>query len=132
MAVAAHSEYLANALLNEVLRNVGYTPVANVYVALYTTDDPEGGVEVAAVGAYARVAVTFGAASGKRVTNSAAVNFAAPTADWGDIRSFAILDASALGTGNILYKGVVDEIKRVRNGDPAISFAVGEIEVELT
>ena len=110
------SNYLEDALLNEVFRNVGYAPVVTVYVALYTAtpSDSGGGTEVA-TGSYARTAVTFGASSGGSINNSGDVTFPTATADWGTITSFGIFDASS--AGNLLVWGPLTASKTVSNGD---------------
>ncbi len=41
--MAAMSNYLENALINEVLRATGYTAPTTVYVALFTSDPTDAG-----------------------------------------------------------------------------------------
>lgn len=98
------SDYLAPRILDHVLRNTAYTPVATVYLELSTTVPTDaGGVTPPAGGAYARTAITFAAASGRQIQNTATVTFPAATADWGTIVGWAIYDAGA--GGNILFHG---------------------------
>lgn len=119
--MSAKSDYLENALVNHVLRNVAYTSPATVYVALFTTTPTEagvtpnfGGVEVSG-GSYVRVAATFGAPSGGSVTNSGSIAFPSATTGWGTITHFAIIDAST--GGNMLYYGALTTAKTVASGD---------------
>jgi len=115
-------------MLNEVLRNIDYTPVATVYVALYTVAPTRagGGTEVAG-GSYSRTAATFGAPSGSaptEVANTGAVTFPTATASWGTVVAFGILDASV--AGNLLYFNNLTASKTIDSGDTA-SFAVGDL-----
>jgi hypothetical protein len=125
--VAALSDYLENALLNEVLRNVGYTPAATVYLALFTTatSDAGGGTEVTG-GSYARQATTFAAASGGACTNSGAVSFTGMPA--ATVTHAAIMDAST--AGNMLFHGALTASKTVGAGD-TLTFAIGDISATL-
>lgn len=110
------SDYLETALLNETLRNVGYTPAATVYVALYTSDptDADAGTEVSG-GSYARQAATFAAPSGGSSSTSADISFPVATGNWGTITHIGIRDALTLG--NLLYHGALDASKTINTGD---------------
>ena len=131
--MAGKADYLENELLDHVLSAATWTAPVTVYVALYTAapTDAGGGTEVTG-GAYARVAVTnnatnWPAAAAGAKANGTAITFPAPTANWGVIVAFAILDAAA--AGNFLYWGLVTPNKTVNNGDPAPSFAIGDLDV---
>src|SRR5574340_242506 len=86
----AFSNYLEKKLLEHAFRNVVYTPPTTVYVALFNTlpaGDGTGGTEVSG-GAYARQAITLGAATGgspTSTTNSALIQYPTATASWGTI-----------------------------------------------
>ena len=123
------SDYLENALLNEVFRNVGYAPVATVYVELYTAtpNDAGGGTPVSG-GSYARTAVTFGAASAGSINNSADVTFPTASADWGTVTSFGVFDASS--AGNLLVWGPLVSNKTVSNGD-IFKFLAGQLVINF-
>ena len=125
----AMTNYLEDALLNEVLRNTGYTPVATVYAALFTAAPGEagGGTEVSG-GAYARTAVTFAAPASGQCSNSADVTFPTASANWGTVTHVAIMDASS--GGNMLFYGALDASKTVNSGD-SIKFATGNLVVAL-
>jgi hypothetical protein len=137
--MASKSDYLENRVLDHFLGAVADTAPATVYMALFTTapndastgTTPSPGVEVTG-GAYARAAVTnnatnFPAASAGSKSNGTAITFPAPTANWGVVVAFAIIDA--LTGGNILYWGLITPNKTVNNGDPAPSFAIGALTV---
>ncbi|MFT9496604.1 phage tail fiber protein [Anaerosolibacter sp.] len=131
--MGAMSNYIEEALLNAVFRNVAYSSPANVYIALYKSDPTDGdvGLEVAG-GSYARQAVAFNPptqAGGKaQIQNSAQINFPVATADWGTITHIGIRNA---GTGgNLLYHGALTVPKTVNSGDQII-FGVGDITLTL-
>ena len=123
------STYLENALINATLRNTSYTSVATVYVGLHTADptDAGTGTEVSG-GSYARTAVTFGAPSDGVSTNSAAVEFPQPTANWGTVSHIGIWDASS--SGNLLYHTALDTSKTIETGD-IFKIASGSLSVTL-
>lgn len=125
--MAALTDYLENALLNEVLRNVGYTPAATVYLALFTTatSDAGGGTEVTG-GSYARQAVTFTAASGGATENSGAITFTDMPAV--TVTHAAIMDA--LTAGNMLFHGALSASQVVTAG-ASLTFAIGSVDCSL-
>lgn len=130
--MAGKADFLENELLDHVLGNAAYAAPATVDVALYTAapTDAGGGTEVSG-GSYARKAVTnnatnWPAASGGAKSNGTAITFAAPTANWGTIVAFAIFES---GNNNMLYWGLITPNKTVNNGDPAPSFAVGDLDI---
>lgn len=114
--MAAISVYLANIVLNQVLRNIAYTPPTAVYLALYTDDPTQSdvGTEVSG-GAYARQAITFNAASGGQVVNSGDVVFPQATASWGTVTHVGVRDAAT--GGNLLFYGPLDIPKTIDVGD---------------
>lgn len=123
--MAAKSNYLKGKIVEEVLRNVGYTPVATVYLALYTSNPTvaDTGTEVTG-GSYARQAVTFGAHSGGAVSNTGEISFTALPA--ATITHFGIRDAST--AGNLLYFGALSSAIITSAGSEAV-FAIGDIDV---
>jgi hypothetical protein len=114
--MAALSDYLENALLNGTLRNIAYTPVATVYLALFTspTTDAGGGTEVTG-GSYSRQPVTFSAPSGGTCANSVDVVFTTATASWGTVTHCAVIDNNV--GGNFLFHGPLASSKTVGSGD---------------
>lgn len=125
--MTALSNYLENALINEVLRNTGYTPAATVYLALFTTATTEagGGTEVTG-GSYARQAITFGAPSDGASNNTATISFTnLPAAT---ITHAAIMDAST--SGNMLLHGPLQNPRIVAAAD-SVTFAAGALVASL-
>lgn len=109
-----------------------YAPDA-IYVGLFTAapSDSGGGTEVSG-GSYARVQVTqddasWAAPSGtpSSTSNSAAVTFPAPTANWGTISHFGIFDASS--GGNLIAWAALAASKTINNGDSSPSYAAGAL-----
>ena len=126
--MAGKSDYLENKILEHVLKNTAYTSPTTVYAALYTAapSDTGGGTEVSG-SAYARTAITFGAAASGAIANSAAVEFpVASGGNWGTITHFGIFDASS--GGNLLYWAALNASKVVNDGEQ-FKFAIGDIDV---
>jgi len=123
----AKSNYLENAILNHILRNVALTSPTTVYAALFTVtpSDAGGGTEVTG-GSYARQAVTFSAPSGGVCTNSGSLTYPVASANWGNIVAMGIFDA--LTVGNLLYYGPLSTPKTIEIGDQ-ISFANAAISI---
>lgn len=125
------STYLANKLLDHVLRNVSYTPPATVYLSLYesnpTADDT--GTEVSGDN-YARVAVTFAAAAARATSNSAAIDTPRATGGtWGTPTHFGIHDAAA--AGNLLFFGERDDLVEIPDGY-LLEIPAGDLDVSVT
>lgn len=99
------STYLANKIANHVYRATSYTSPAAVYAALFTSTATLAEIKAGTLtnevtgGAYARVAVTFGAPTDGDGSAST-VTFTTASAGWGTIRFVAIMDAST--AGNVL------------------------------
>lgn len=145
--MAALSDYLENKVIDWLMRGQTFTPPATVYVGLDTTADNDADsakVEVSG-GSYARVAVSSSlanwagtqsagstvASSGSSGTtsNNGTITFPAPTANWGSIVGFAVYDAAS--GGNLLWYGALGTPKTVNNGDPAPSFAAGQLSLQI-
>jgi hypothetical protein len=127
--MSSFTDYLENRVLDHIFRATASTAPAAVYLALYTVapTDAGGGTEVTG-GGYARQAITFGAASGGAISNTAAVSFTASGANFGTVVAVAILDAST--SGNMLaWDGITSAV--VNDGD-TINFAIGDIDLALT
>jgi hypothetical protein len=128
------SNFLATALLNQVFRNTVYTRPTTVYLALYTSDPTavDTGTEVSG-GAYARIAVTFGApaieSSRETIRSTAELVFSIATADWGNITHAGIRDAST--AGNLLYYGGILNPRQILTGD-RLRIEAGSIVLTLS
>jgi hypothetical protein len=121
----AKSTYLETAILDHVLRDTAYTSPDTVYAALFTSNPGEDGSgnEVSG-GSYIRQAVTFGAASGGSISNSAEIEFTGlPVAT---ITHIAVYDAET--DGNLLYYGTLSQNILATAGS-TVEFATGNFSV---
>jgi hypothetical protein len=130
------TDYAENALVKHLFGEAAYTPAATLYFALATQSPDETATgaslhECANSGSYARVAITFGAASARRVTQDATVTFGAATGSWGTVSHWAIVDSATYGAGHVLAYGGFAVSKAIVAGN-APSVVIGEIYVELT
>lgn len=137
------TNFLEDELLDHVF-NATYTPPATVYLALCTADPTDAATgasmnEVADANGYARQAITFGAASSRRVTQSAQVTFPQASGAWGTASHWAIVDSATHGAGNALAHGafavpkeiVTNNTPNAANGEVYVEFAAGEISTFL-
>jgi len=153
--MSAMTDKLENSLIDWMLRGqamgasglVGASAAAGtgftqVFVALFTgaPSDAAGGSEVTGAG-YARQPVacsmaawagtqgpgstTLSTGTGGATSNNAAVTYAPPTADWGNISHAAIFDS--VSGGNMLMQGALQAPKNVLSGNPAPSFPAGSL-----
>lgn len=128
------SDYLENALLNQLFRGSSYSFPGTLYVGLYTAapTDAGGGTEVSG-NSYARVAVTANTSNWANSTagatsNSNAITFPQASGSWGTVVALGIFDAST--SGNLLAWADLTTNKLVGNGDTP-SFAAGDLDVTL-
>jgi hypothetical protein len=137
------SDYLENKLVDHLFRTTSFSKPAALHIGLLTAapSDSSAGTEVSG-GAYARVqrdpldanweatqGGTTGASSGTGglTQNVAALTFPTPTANWGTVTHLAIFDAAT--AGNMLMYGTLANAKTINNGDPAPSFAAGQLDI---
>ena len=129
------SDFMENKLLDH-LANVAFTPAASIFVALCTADPTDAGTgasmsEVANANAYARAAVTFGAAASRRVVQSGAVTFPQATGPWGTISHWALVSTGTHGAGDMYaYGSFTTPFAPVNGNTPTIPS--GELEVEIS
>lgn len=136
MSLSDHSE---DSLLDHVLGNTSYTPLATMYLALSTTAPADDGTNVTehSGDGYVRKAITFAAANARAIAQNADVNFNEATASWGTITHYAIFDAES--GGNMLAYGDIDPDKlidsgktpKIISGEVAISFTTGGVTTYL-
>jgi hypothetical protein len=141
----AASDYLENKIVDHIFRTSSYTKPTTLAVALYTAAPGEtgGGTEVTG-GSYARVSnnplntnwnATQGGTSGDSsgtgglTANAGILTFPTPSANWGSITHFAILDNTS--GGNFIIYGALTTPKTVNNGDPAPTFAAAALTVTV-
>jgi len=129
------TDYLEDELLDHCF-NAAYTPPSTVYLALCTADPTDAATgasmnEVANSGSYARTALTFAAASSRRVTQSGSITFPAATGSWGTITHWAIADVATYGAGDVLAHGEFTSSKSIVSGNTA-SISSGSVWVEFS
>jgi hypothetical protein len=140
--MSASSNYLEAKVLDHVLRTAAYTQPSGLWIALFNNTSTnaltnlEAGTltdEISTSGtAYARMAVTFAAASspGGTATTSATVTFATATASWGSVTHLAIMDSATAGAGNVLFFGALTTAKTIDNLD-TFQISAGNLTVTL-
>jgi hypothetical protein len=145
MGAAQATDYLENLFIDHLFRTRTWTKPAALWMALFTAapTDAGGGTEVTG-GAYARVNLppldtnwnatqggTSGNSSGSAgaTGNAIAIVFPAPSANWGTVTHFAIMDAAT--GGNMLIWDVLTVPRTIISGDPAPSFAIGALAVTI-
>ncbi len=141
------SDYLANKLIDFILRAQSYSYPASVYVAA-CTDAPTnaGGGTEPGVGGYARVAVATSltawagtqsagstaasSGTGGETSNNAQITFPAPTANYpGDITHRKVMDADV--GGNLLFWAALASPKTVVDGGSALFYAPGQLRIRF-
>lgn len=128
------SDYLRTALLNHALGVSPYAEPTTIWAGLFTTLPPTSGSAGTEVitGDYARVQVTWGAASTGVILNSVTLRF--PTigvtaSNWGSILGLGLFDAPT--TGNLLFFGGVSAPVSLSSGT-SFSLSSGSLEVTLS
>ncbi len=143
---AALADFAENKTLDALLRGQAIGTPVTWYVALFTTcpTDSTAGTEVTG-GSYARVAITASLANwagsqsagstvassgtGGTTSNNGVITFPAPTANWGVVTCWGLLDAST--SGNLWIYSALTVNKTINNGDAAPSFAAGAATFQI-
>jgi hypothetical protein len=145
MGAAQATDYLENLFIDHLFRTRTWAKPTALWMALFTAapTDAGGGTEVAG-GGYARVSLppldanwnaTQGGTSGNSsgsggaTANAVAIVFPAPSANWGTVSHFAVMDAAT--GGNMLIWDVLTVPRTIISGDPAPSFAIGALAVTI-
>lgn len=128
--MANASNFLRNALYNHIFRNTPYTPPANVYVALYSTNPTaaDTGTEISGAG-YARQVVTLGAPTNGSGSNAAQVNLPVATANYPATVTHFGLRTAATG-GNLLAYQALTTPRTITQGEAPI-ISVGQLIANL-
>lgn len=125
------SNYLEIELLDHVLKVGSFTPPANIYVALSTTNPGEdaSGLNEPSYGSYARVSHnSWDVASSRATENTGQISFPQATAGSATVTHWALFDASS--GGNMLGYGSFSEEKEIVTGNtPRI--ADGQIDISF-
>lgn len=133
----ALTDYLEGQIVAHIFRTSSFTKPTVLAIGLLTAacSDSSAGTEVTG-GSYARVSLNpldanwAAPSSGNGTTsNSSAITFPSPTANWGTVTHFAIYDATS--SGNMLVCQSLTVSKTINNGDAAPSFAIGALTVQI-
>lgn len=139
------SDYLADAILNDLFRTTGFTPAGTVYAGLAFADpgrvfDPAD--ELPAAGGYGRVAITKGDArwsapatvgDKREITNLLTIDFGTASATWNagnPVGYWFLSDSGTVGGGNMWGSGAIDVPKAITAGDP-ITFPPGTLRIRF-
>lgn len=112
------SNYLRGKAIDVTLRNIPFTPPANVYVSLHTADPTANAIPATEVAApwYFREPVTFGPQStAGQTSNTNTITYNAVTDGPITVSHFAIWDSQTLGS--MLYFGPLASSKTFSNTD---------------
>lgn len=133
----AASQYLQKAAVEHLL-GIASTAMPTMYLG-YTTSDPGESGSLSgepAGGGYGRQEVTskfsaFNLSTGV-AQNTAGIQHAQPTGAQGTITQIVYADSITPGAGNVLFYGHLDTPLVVDAGSPPVSFAPGQLKIELS
>jgi hypothetical protein len=122
------SNYLADKLIDATVRNIPYDTPEDVFIALYTTDPTKEdiGSEVREP-SYNRQEIVMSVPVEGQSENSAQIDFAEATSNWGLITHIGIRDQAY--DGNLMYFTAIDNPKNILTGD---QFKVNADKLKLT
>ena len=129
--MADMSDFLEVTLLNLSLNGTAWAGMNNPYISLHTADPTDAGTGTEVTGgSYARVASSFGVASGTSgaLASNADATFPTATANWGTVGWIGIWDA--VSGGNMLYHSALDAAKTIDSGD-IFKIVTGNLTVTL-
>tara|TARA_S200000501_G_scaffold323622_1_gene320376 strand:- start:111 stop:500 length:390 start_codon:yes stop_codon:yes gene_type:complete len=129
--MAGFSDFLETKVLQHVFGASAYSAPSTLYISLYTAapTDSGGGTEVSTSGtAYARQSGAF-TVTGNTASNTANIEYATATANYGTVVAMGIHDAAT--GGNLLAYGSLTTSKSVSSGD-VFRFNASAIDITLT
>lgn len=136
--MTAISDYLEDALLEQLLRNGTSVVIPTVYLALFETPgltdssvDPYPTEIVDGTAYMVRPSVAFDAPSSGSAANTDLIQIGPATTPWGDVTHVAIMDSATPTEGNVLFHGVLTSARTVSTDD-TFSVAAGSLVVTLT
>ena len=124
------TNYLANKLISGTVRNTSYPAPRDVYLALFTSDPTKDSTGIEVVGeSYTRQKIAFNVPANGVTANSAQIDFATATSNWGFVGWVGIFDNPV--SGNLLYFTALESTKEILTGD---QFRVGvdKLNLQLT
>lgn len=146
------SNYLENKALDYIFRSQTFTQPTTICVALLTSaaSDTSTGATIseASYTGYARGQLNAGYANwkgtGGEVTNTGSTGTSGTTSNASIITigsaatsgpttvvGYALVDSCTIGAGNVLFYASLTANKTINNGDPAPSFAVDALTVQI-
>lgn len=146
------SDYLENKVVDYIFRSQSWTQPSTICVALLTaapTDASTGAtITEASYTGYARASYNASFSGWKgtnnEVTNTSSAGTSATTKNASvitigsaatsgpqTITHFALLDNCTIGAGNLLFWAALSANKTINNGDPAPTFAVDALTVQI-
>ena len=122
------SNYLADKLIDATVRNIPYVTPEDVFIALYTTDPTKEdvGSEIREA-SYNRQEIVMSVPVEGQSENSAQIDFAEATSNWGMVTHIGIRDQAY--DGNLLYFTALDNPKHILTGD---QFKINVDKLKLT
>ena len=128
--MAALGTWAETAIVNALLRNIGFTLPTTWFLALYLTNPTAAntGTEVSGV-SYVRQPILFGPPSGGTVANSADIAFPLAGTSWGNIAYGGIITASS--GGNLLFYGPLVTTRFIGAGD-VLKFLTGSVQITVS
>lgn len=123
------TNYAEGKILDHVLKVGSYSPVANIYVGLFsaTPGAGGGGTEVAYTN-YQRQVIAFSAASGRSIANSGTITFPQCGVAGDTAAYWGLFDAQTVG--NLLAYGTLASSKNIVSGNTP-SFAAAACSVSV-
>jgi hypothetical protein len=129
------TSYLRKALGDESIGKIAFAMPSAVYLGLFTSSPGDAGSLVSEVtgSGYSRQEITtkmsaFVLGTGI-ATNTTAIDFSNPLADWGTVTYAGILDASS--SGNMLYYEALPSPRLVLSGGRHVQFAIGALQIRI-
>ncbi len=123
------SAFLANSLLDHVLKTASYTSPTNIYIALSRANPQADNSGIDEPIGCARVLCnTWNTASDRKTNNTNTIVFAEATTNWGVISHVGIYDDA--DGGNLLAFGELSNYKTVISGN-TVSFNAETIEIKF-
>ena len=122
------SNHLADKLIDATVRNIPYDTPEDVFIALYTTDPTKEdiGAEVSEA-SYNRQPISMTVPVEGQSENSAQIDFAEATSNWGMVTHIGIRDQAS--DGNLMYFTAIDNPKNILTGD---QFRINVDKLKLT
>jgi hypothetical protein len=129
----AVSDWLANGILDTLLKNTPISQPTSLYVALATAAivdaDTGASIDEHSGDGYARKNCdTWDAASGGASENTPELEFAAASGTWTTLTHFAVVDHAT--TGHVFYHGALDASLNIADGEYPL-FAAGALDLTI-